>query len=129
MPKGKGNNNGHHDGADCVGQNCEWVTGKNGGNCVDGSGGCQQPHFCEADESSFHDKTLQDATKKLNRILAGIPADSTGRKLKFWTTNMGTFLAWTNVGGKPPKGKVVRKTDDDKTVAKALRLKAKYLTK
>jgi len=126
MPKGTKH---HHNGAeDCVGPNCEWVTGKNGGNCVDGTGGCNPPYFCEADESSFHDKPLQEATKKLNRILAGIPADSKGRMLKFWTTNMGTFLAWTDRGGKPPKGKVVRKTDDDKTVAKALKLKAKYLT-
>jgi hypothetical protein len=121
MPKGKKDHNGA---ADCVGQNCEWGFGRNGFSCTDGFGGCTSPHFCEADESSFHDKVLEDATKKLNRILARIPADPEGRKLRFLTTNMGTFLAWVNRGQTPAKGKVVKRTDDDKTVAKALKLKS-----
>ena len=121
MPKGK---NGNHGGpTDCVGTTCDWVNGKGGQQCVDGSGGCQQAHFCEAEESSFHDKNLQDATKKINRILSRIPADPKGRKLSICETNMGSFLAWVKHGGTPGPGKQVTRRDDDATVAKALKLK------
>jgi hypothetical protein len=110
----------------CIGPNCDWVNGgKKGQQCVEGSGGCQQAHFCEADESDFHDKNLQEATKKMNRILGKIPPDSKGRKLSFCETNMGTFLAWVDHGAKVPKGRVVTRRDDDATVAKALKLKIK----
>ena len=126
MPKGKGNN-GNGGPTACVGPNCDWVNGGKTQQCVDGLGGCQQPHFCEADESDFHDKNLQEATKKINRILARIPEDPKGRKLRFCATNMGTFLAWVEHRGKPIKGKQVTRRDDDKTVAKALKLKAKEL--
>jgi hypothetical protein len=125
MAKG---NNGHKGGPkDCVGSACEWAQVGKGIECTDGNGGCSQPHFCEAEESNFHDKNLQEATKKLNRILARIPADPKGRRLSFCETNFGTLLAWVERGGKPAKGKVVKERDDDKTVAKALKLKAKYL--
>lgn len=115
---------GHGGGAgDCVGATCDWVNGKGGQQCVDGTGGCNKAHFCEAEESSFHDKNLQDATKKINGILAKIPADPNGRKLSFCETHMGTFLAWVQHGGKPVSGKTVTRRDDDATVAKALKLK------
>lgn len=111
---------------DCIGPNCDWVNGgKKGQQCVDGSGGCSGAHLCEAEESSFHDKNLQDATKKINRILSKIPPDPKGRKLSFCETHMGMFLAWVQHGGAPPKGKVVTRNDDDATVAKALKLKIK----
>src|SRR5262245_28170990 len=110
MPKG---NNGHHGGGkDCLGRRCEWVQSAKNVECTDGTGACTQPQFCEADESNFHDKNLQEATKKLNRILARIPADPKGRRLSFLDTNMGTFLAWVDRSGKPRKGKVVTKEDD-----------------
>jgi hypothetical protein len=122
MPKGKKDHGGGA--ADCLGPTCDWTLGKNGFQCIDGTGGCSTPHFCEADESSFHDKDLEDATKKLNRILAKIPAPPKGLKLSFCETNMGTLLAWVQHGGKAGSGKTVTRNDDDATVAKALKLKA-----
>jgi hypothetical protein len=109
--------------ADCVGADCDWVNSNGRQSCVDGSGGCQPPHFCEAEESGFHDKNLQEATKKINRILSRIPADPKGRKLSFCETHMGTLLAWVGHGAKPGKGRQVTRRDDDATVAKALKLK------
>jgi len=121
MPKG---NNGHNGGIkDCVGADCDWVNAHGKQSCVDGSGGCPNGHFCEAEESSFHDKNLQEATKKINRILSRIPADPKGRKLSFCETHMGTLLAWVEHGAKPGKGRLVTRRDDDATVAKALKLK------
>ena len=121
MPKG--NKGGPGGPTGCVGALCDWSTGKGGPSCIDGSGGCSPPHLCEAEESSFHDKTLQDATKKINRILSSLPADSKGRKLSFCETKQGQFLAWVKHSGKAPAGRVVTRRDDDATVAKALKLK------
>ena len=121
MPK---ENKGHHGGpAGCIGPDCDWVNGGGKQNCVVGSGGCPDAHFCEAEESSFHDKNLQEATKKINRILSRIPADPKGRKLAFCETHMGSLLAWVQHGGKLGKGRQVTRRDDDATVAKALKLK------
>jgi hypothetical protein len=124
MPKGKGKNSHHGGPAACVGQNCDWVNGGRWLQCIDGFGTCLQPRFCEAEESSFHDKDLQEATKKINRILARIPADPKDRKLSFCQTYMGTFLAWVEHGDKPLTGKLVTAKDNDKAVAKALKLKS-----
>ncbi len=119
--------NGSHKGGPtaCLGRNCEWEAGITGPpfTCVDGSGGCGHGFFCEAKESVFHDATLAEATKKLNRILSRIPADPKGRKLAFCDTYMGTLLAWVEPGAKPRKGRKVTPRDDDATVAKALGLK------
>lgn len=124
MAKGK---NGSQKGGPtaCLGKNCEWEAGITGPpfTCIDGSGGCSHAYFCEAEDSVFHDATLAEATKKLNRILSRIPADSKGRKLSFCDTYMGTLLAWVDHGGKSGKGRRVTRNDDDATVAKALGLK------
>jgi len=118
----------HHGGPTaCVGSDCEWQakTVRGGGSlidCVNGSGGCGQAHLLDADESDFHDQSLIEATRKIKRILAGIPKDSRGRKLSFCQTNMGTLLAWVQHGGKA-SGRRVTARDDDATVAKALKLK------
>jgi hypothetical protein len=111
--------------AGCIGPNCDWVGTGKGANCVDGTGGCSPAQFLTAEESSFHDKTLADATKKLNRILAGIPEGPKGRKLSFCETRHGTLLAWVNHSGKPVARGVTRR-DDDAKVAKALKLKGSY---
>ena len=122
MPKAK---KGHHPGGpkDCLGRDCDWVNSGPKQSCTDGSGGCSHAHFCEAEESHFHDNNLQEATKKINRILSRIPADPKGRKLSFCETHMGTLLAWVEHGGKPGQGRQVTRRDDDATVAKALKLK------
>ena len=108
---------------DCVGTNCDWANGKNGQQCVAGSGGCPPGHLCEAEESDFHDKNLQDATKKINRILGNIPPDPKGRKLSLCETSYGPLLAWVKHSSKAPTGKVVTRRDSDAAVAKALKLK------
>jgi hypothetical protein len=122
--KKKGN---HQNGPkECVGPQCEWqaqtVKGRMVMDCVDGSGGCGKAELLDADESDFHDKALIEATRKIKRILAGIPKDSRGRKLSFCQTNMGTLLAWVQHGGKA-SGRSVTARDSDAKVAKALKLK------
>ncbi len=127
MPK---ENKGHHGGPPaCQGPTCDWVKGKGSGDCVDGTGGCVPPPLLEAYESSFHDKNLQEATKKINRILARIPEDTKGRQLSFCETNMGLVLGWVKHGGKAGSGPVVTRRDDDAKVIKALKLKVKEAKK
>lgn len=109
----------------CIGPLCDWGFGKSGLGCVDGSGGCEIAMFLEAEASSFHPEELEEATKKINRILKKIPPDPKGRKLSFCSTNMGTFLAWVFHEGKPLGSKAVTRRDDDAKVAKALKLKKK----
>jgi len=107
----------------CVGPLCDWGVTRRGMGCVDGSGGCEAAGLLEAEDSSFHPAELEEATKKINRILAKIAPDAKGRKLSFCNTNMGTFLAWCYHDGKPLSGSAVTRRDEDKKVAKALKLK------
>ena len=117
---------------DCSGDTCQWSLLKGGPTdskaehtdpiCEAGSGGCSPATIVEAEESGFHDQQLVEATRKIRRILAKIPADPAGRKLSFCHTRMGTLLAWVQHGGKATGRRVTAK-DDDATVAKALGLK------
>jgi hypothetical protein len=107
----------------CIGPSCDWLGRGKGAQCVDGSGGCPPSVFLTAEESSIHDKTLADATKKLNRILSRIPEDPKGRKLSFMETRHGVLLGWVKHGGKPVAGGGVTRRDDDAKVAKFLKLK------
>ncbi|MCI0486361.1 MAG: hypothetical protein L0229_07150 [Blastocatellia bacterium] len=104
----------------CVGKKCDFaidmVTGL--ANCVTGIGTCTDARLLEAKTSKFHDKTLSDATGKINGILASIPKDAEGRQLAFLLTPDGVFLAWLQHG-------VVSAYDDEKTIAKALGIKSK----
>ena len=109
--------------AGCTGSLCDWIGTGKGAQCVDGTGGCTNAHLLEAEESSFHTKELQEATKNINRILSRIPADAGGRKLSFCETREGQFLAWVKHGGTPVKG--VTRRDTDKKVARALKLTGK----
>jgi hypothetical protein len=117
---------------ECSGQDCHWsapagaTTGPKGEPrdpiCEAGTGGCSPAHILEAEESSFHPQQLVEATLKIRRILAKIPADPAGRKLSFCHTKMGTLLAFVKHGGKATGRRVTAK-DDNATVAKALKLK------
>lgn len=119
---------------DCSGSSCQWSglypkAGRIGPKgvptdpiCEPGSSSCTVPHLLEAEESSFHDRQLVEATRKIKRILAKIPADPAGRKLSFCHTKMGILLAWVQHGGKATGRRVTAK-DDNATVAKALKLK------
>jgi hypothetical protein len=108
-----------------VGSYCDWIQfGKTGFSCVEGFGDCLQPKFLLAETSPFHDEVLEDVSNKLNRILAQIPADTEGRKLSFCGTSMGIFLAWADHGASIPGGKTVNSKSDEKTIKKALKLKA-----
>jgi len=110
----------------CSGANCDWLVVHRGAfACIEGYGDCFQPRFLSAETTPFHDELLEDLSNKLNRILAQIPADTNGRKLSFCGTNMGIFLAWADHGALPTKGaKIVNSRSDEKTIRKALKLKA-----
>jgi hypothetical protein len=115
------------DALDCAGESCQWsapagVREPSNPICEAGSGGCSPAEMLEAEESSFHDKQLAAATKKIRNILAKIPPDPAGRKLSFCHTRMGALLAWVEHGGKAT-GRRVTAQDDNATIAKALRLK------
>lgn len=105
----------------CVGATCDWALNA-GLQCFEGPGNCKEAAFLEADPSPFHDPTLIKATRKLNRILSGIPKDPEGRKLSFVLSDMGTLLAWVNHSAKKHKH-VVTARDPEAIVAKALKLK------
>lgn len=107
--------------ADCVGATCDWAANA-GLQCFEGPGNCKEAAFLAAAPSSFHDQTLIEATRKLNKILSGIPKDSQGRKLSFVLANMGTLLAWVNHSATKPNHGVTAK-DADAKVIKALKLK------
>ena len=104
----------------CSGSECDWSSGRHV-SCVDGSGGCSSAYLRTAEESSFHDQDLIEATKKINRILKRIPQDSYGRKLSFCDTGNGVLLAWVKHGGKPLKSDVTRRSSEAK-IRKALKL-------
>jgi hypothetical protein len=86
-----------------------------GGPCT-----CVRARLLSAKESVFHDRTLIDATRKIQAILDGIEPRE-GFMPSFLSTRMGIFLAWVEEGaGDPNKG--VTAMDDDATVAAALGL-------
>jgi hypothetical protein len=107
--------------SDCSGSECDWALVKHQVECVAGTGGCSAAYLRTAEESTFHDKNLVEATKKINRILCRIPADPDGRKLSLCTTDRGLFLSWVNRGGKALKSGVNRHSGEAK-VRKALKL-------
>jgi len=110
---------------DCGGSRCDWSWTKSGFACDSGEGGCFNPIFCEAELSDFHPSELEEATEKINRIIAKIPKDPRGRKLSLCLTDRGFLLAWTIRGkGRVAKSAVTRH-DSDAKVARALGLKAK----
>ena len=90
--------------------------------CVPGSGDCSPVSILEAEESSFHDCNLIEATRAIKEILAKIPQDPDGRNLSFIRTGMGTLLAWVDHGAEVVEGAVTGE-DDDATIAAALKLK------
>jgi hypothetical protein len=89
--------------------------------CIDGGGNCSGAPFLEAELSDFHDAALIKATRKINKILAGLEGPK-GHTVSFLYTNMGTLLAWTRHGTKTTKKGVTAK-DPNAVVAKALKLK------
>jgi len=84
---------------------------------------CLLPTFLSAEPSKFHDHTLIEATEKIRRILASIPADPQGRKLSLLVTRMGVLLAWAYHEKRPEGNYAVTLEADDAMVIKALKLK------
>jgi hypothetical protein len=108
---------------DCDGSRCDWSWTKSGISCNSGEGGCFNPIFCEAELSDFHTAELEEATKKIKRIIAQIPKDPRGRKLSLCLTHRGFLLTWTTRGkGRVAKTAVTRHESDAK-VDRALKLK------
>jgi hypothetical protein len=93
--------------------------------CKNGPGECFPAHIHEVDSSHFHDRQLINATKKIKKILADIPADSSGRKLTFFGTSQGLLLIWVYHGvAIPPDAKVITKQENGEAAfAKALKIK------
>ena len=113
------------DPAGCVGTNCDWIhIGRSGLSCTEGFGDCIPAEFLLAETSVFHDELLEEASIKMNRILHRIPADSKGRKLAFAIMGDGALLAWVDHNVPPPGSKIVNRKSDEKTIKKALKLKA-----
>ncbi|HEY6805705.1 MAG TPA: hypothetical protein VI306_19150 [Pyrinomonadaceae bacterium] len=111
---------------DCDGFRCDWTWSKSGFGCDSGEGGCFAPIFSEAELSDFHTADLEEATKKIKRIIAKIPKDPQGRKLSLCYTNMGFLLAWTTPHGSRKVVKTgVTRRDSNAKVARALKLKVK----
>jgi hypothetical protein len=84
---------------------------------------CLVATFLSAEPSKFHDQTLIEATEKIRRTLASIPADPQGRKLSLLVTKMGVLLAWAYHQERPEGNYSVTMESDDATVIKALKLK------
>jgi len=113
------------DPAGCVGSNCDWIhIGRSGLSCTEGFGDCIPAEFLLAETSTFHEALLEEASIKMNRILHRIPADLKGRKLAFATMSNGVLLAWVDHNAPPPASKIVSRKSDEKTIRKALKLKA-----
>jgi hypothetical protein len=80
---------------------------------------CDLATLVEANESSFHDSQLIQATQAINDILTQIPADAEGRNLSFLRTKWGFLLAWVDHGAEPIADAVTSDSDDE-TFAAAL---------
>lgn len=89
--------------------------------CTSKDSTCTVSNLWEVAElTAFHDAELQQATKEINGILQGITKASkdTNRELSFIQIKDRHFLVWVHPG-------IVGPDDDDKTVRKMLRLKAR----
>ncbi|MEN3333863.1 MAG: hypothetical protein V7641_3228 [Blastocatellia bacterium] len=91
--------------------------------CQPAGSTCLLARFLSAEPSKFHDQTLIEATEKIQRILASIPADPQGRKLSMLVTKMGVLLAWVYHEERPEGSYSVTLESDDATVIEALKLK------
>lgn len=89
--------------------------------CTSDTSSCTVSKLWEAARlSSFHDAELQQATKEINGILDGVKRRASGedRELSFIQIKDRHFLVWAHEG-------LVGPHDDDVTVRKMLKLKAK----
>lgn len=89
--------------------------------CTSETSNCTVSKLWEvAQVTSFHDTELQKATKEINAILDGVKKGRKGeeRELSLIQIKDRHLLVWSEEG-------LVGPDDDDKTVLKMLRLKAK----
>jgi hypothetical protein len=91
--------------------------------CSSGDPTCSLASLLEAEESTFHDAVLIQATTEINSILASIPEDENGRNLSFLHTDMGIFLAWVEHGGTPVEDALTADSDAEELAA-ALKLQS-----
>jgi hypothetical protein len=111
---------------DCSGRLCGYGAFDDGLGCDSGPGTCWVAYLLEAEESSFHDETLQNATQQIKKILDDIPADREGRKLSFVHTKQGTLLAWVQHGVSFPEGTVTIEDGHDELM-RALKIRTSSL--
>lgn len=83
-------------------------------------GGCTVVGLWEAKPSEFHDAELARATKEINKILGAVQRNNRDpdRTLSFIEFENRHFLVWSSCGTVGP-------SDDDKTIIKTLKLKAR----
>jgi hypothetical protein len=67
--------------------------------CTGEEAPCPAMVFAQAELTYHHDKTLAQATKKIEKIIAQIPPDADGRKLDLAITTKGLLLIWVNRPG------------------------------
>lgn len=111
----------------CVGKMCGFSAFTKEVACSGGNGSCWSAMMLEADESPFHDKSLQEATAIIRKALNSIPADPDGRKLSFVHTPNGTLLAWVTHSEDAPSGGLGY-YDDQNELAKVLRIRKSFET-
>jgi hypothetical protein len=98
-------------GTDCSGRTCGYGAFDGDLGCTDGAS-CSQARMLSAQESKFHDATLAEASKSIDKILSSIPSDPAGRQLSFLHTKMGTVLAWVRHDVEVPKGCATAESPD-----------------
>lgn len=89
--------------------------------CTSDTSTCNVSKLWEVGElTTFHDSELQQATKEINGILDGVRRSNRdrSRELNLIQVKDRHFLVWTHGG-------IVGPHDEDKTVRKMLRLKAR----
>lgn len=107
----------------CGGDRCSYNidVAKDRINCDVGDGSCLSATFLAAEESSFHDKELIEATKSINEILAKI-SKKDDVELSLLNTKGGLMFAWVHHDGKTSSTDITSKNTDDEIRA-ALRIK------
>jgi hypothetical protein len=105
----------------CTGKKCGYNITREDVGCSSGDGSCLDAKFLVAQESSFHDRQLIQATEEIKNIIARLTAPE-GKTLAFLNTDFGILLAWVEHGMAVPDDAVTYR-DSAEAIAKALGLK------
>lgn len=102
----------------CMGKSCEWSASASELGCSHGAGDCYSAVFSKSNKLAFQDDALQEATDKINEILAKIPSNADKNvKLSIITTGNELMLAWVNHNRAPQKGDINSKSNSSDITA------------